>query len=174
MILTASANADCLLGSQNDVATIGLLIERGADSNAANKAGDAALHVLCRNEDSEGIEKLLECSADPALQNGEGETPLHVVSGQSEPDRVQLLLDHGGDVTKITSDAMGALTSMQVSCENRDAQSMAILLQASSDSNVSNGDGDTPLHLMTGYGFSESVGLQVDAGAPPEARPSPS
>ena len=35
MILTASSNADCLLGSQNDVATIGLLIERGADSNAA-------------------------------------------------------------------------------------------------------------------------------------------
>jgi ankyrin repeat protein len=81
--------------AQDDVETMRLLIERGANTNATNAQGDSPLHVSCRNDDSDGISQLLESSADPALQNEEGESALHVVAAQSNPDRVQLLLDAG-------------------------------------------------------------------------------
>ena len=41
---------------------------------------------------------------------------------------------------------------------------MAILLAAGSNPNVADGAGDTPLHLMTSYTFSESVDLLLQAG----------
>ena len=132
-------------------------------------AGTTPLHRSCQMLHHAGVLKLLDSGADPASQTTEGETPLHIVAAHSAPQRLQQLLNRGADVTLCTSEALGALTAMQVACAHRDPSSTAILLEAGSDPNVSDGTGNTPLHLMTEYGYSETVAKLLKAGATPSS-----
>ena len=52
-----------------------LLLEHGADPNAAQDGGFTPLHSAAQNDDRESVEALLEAGADPALANDEGKTP---------------------------------------------------------------------------------------------------
>jgi hypothetical protein len=60
------------------------------------------------------VELLLGSGADPASCNSEGESPLHIVAAHCSVKRVMSLLAHGADVSLVTSEALGALTPMQV------------------------------------------------------------
>lgn len=52
-----------------------LLLEHGADPNAAQDGGFTPLHSAAQNDDRESAEALLEAGADPSLANDEGKTP---------------------------------------------------------------------------------------------------
>jgi ankyrin repeat protein len=52
-----------------------LLLEHGADPNAAQDGGFTPLHSAAQNDDRDSVEALLEAGADPSLANDEGETP---------------------------------------------------------------------------------------------------
>lgn len=51
-----------------------LLLEHGADPNAAQDGGFTPLHAAAGNDDRESVEALLEAGADPALANDDGQT----------------------------------------------------------------------------------------------------
>jgi ankyrin repeat protein len=55
-----------------------LLLEAGADPNAAQDGGFTPLHSAAANDDRESVEALLEAGADPARANDQGETPAHL------------------------------------------------------------------------------------------------
>jgi ankyrin repeat protein len=55
-------------------AIVKLLLEHGADPNAAQDGGFTPLHSAANNDDRESVEALLEAGADPALANDEGKT----------------------------------------------------------------------------------------------------
>ena len=53
-----------------------LLLEHGAEANAAQDGGFTPLHSAAQNDDRESVEALLEAGADPfRLANDEGKTP---------------------------------------------------------------------------------------------------
>lgn len=74
-----------------------LLIEQGANVNAASRTGDAPLH-LCAQDSKNGAaiaSELIKAGAKVSLQNELGWTPLHCamcVDSNSSPQPVVLLL----------------------------------------------------------------------------------
>lgn len=58
--------------------TIQVLIAAGADPNALDKSGVAALHRAVRTRCSGAVESLLSHGADARLRNKSGSTPLHL------------------------------------------------------------------------------------------------
>ena len=52
-----------------------LLLEAGADPNAAQDGGFTPLHSAAQNDDRESAEALLEAGADPARPSDDGKTP---------------------------------------------------------------------------------------------------
>jgi hypothetical protein len=58
------------------VATIGCLIEAGADPNALDSSGVAPLHRAVRTRCAAAVEALLEGGADAMLKNKSGSTPM--------------------------------------------------------------------------------------------------
>jgi len=89
-------------------AVIVSLIEHGADPNALDKSGVAAIHRAVRNRSSRAVLALIEHGADPRLANASGSTPLHLAvqntgksssgtdAAKAEQRRVIIvLLEHG-------------------------------------------------------------------------------
>lgn len=90
------------------------LIGAGADPNACDNSGVAALHRAVRTRCSEAVSTLIENGADPKLMNKRGSTPLHLAvqnTGRSDSGSeaakdqqrrvICLLLDHGAEPTDV-------------------------------------------------------------------------
>ena len=75
------------------IEAIKLCLERGADINAANAAGDTALHAAAGKGAEPIIRFLVERGATLAARNRQGLTPLEVAMGsrRSLPTTVALL-----------------------------------------------------------------------------------
>jgi ankyrin repeat protein/mono/diheme cytochrome c family protein len=77
-----------------DAESVGQLIDRGADVNAANEAGATAL--MWAVDDADKTRVLLEHGADANATSGEGATPLLIALRYRHTAAVvKLLLDHG-------------------------------------------------------------------------------
>src|SRR5262245_52110813 len=60
------------------VATLGCLLDAGADINAADKNGATPLHRAVRTRCAAAVRFLLEAGASPTLKNKPGSTPFHL------------------------------------------------------------------------------------------------
>ncbi len=60
-----------------------LLLEHGADPNAAQDGGFTPLHSAAQNDDRESVEALLEAGADPALASDEGKTAAELAGDET-------------------------------------------------------------------------------------------
>jgi ankyrin repeat protein len=65
-------------GPERQVKTIEVLLAAGADVNAQDKNGAAALHRAVRTRCSAAARVLLESGGDPTLMNKSGSTPFHL------------------------------------------------------------------------------------------------
>jgi hypothetical protein len=107
---------------------IAYLISVGADPNALDKSGVAALHRAVRNRCSVAAGALIDNGADPRLKNKSGSTPLHLAvqntgksnsgseASKDEQGRViALLLRHGASPTDV--DANGKSVAVAASSD---------------------------------------------------------
>jgi ankyrin repeat protein len=85
-----------------------ILLAHGADVNAHNNRGLAALHFMCNYHGSYGhkvLKLLVERGADVNATDNEGSTPLHWManSGNSDLFMSKFLLENGADVNAIST-----------------------------------------------------------------------
>jgi hypothetical protein len=64
--------------AKNQVATIRVLLDHGADLHAQDKNGATALHRSVRTRCAEAVRCLLKAGSDPTTQNKPGSTPFHL------------------------------------------------------------------------------------------------
>jgi len=82
----------------DDLKATELLINAGADVNAATDLGVSPLHLACDNKNVVMVNKLLIAGADPNLARFNGQTPLMNCIHTGATDGVKALLSHGADV----------------------------------------------------------------------------
>ena len=79
------------------VECVALLLEAGADKDAADENGQTALHAAAWNGHSEVVKLLLEAGADKDLADFYWRTALHLAAAHGHSEVVKLLLDAGAD-----------------------------------------------------------------------------
>jgi ankyrin repeat protein len=85
------------------------LIEQGVDVNKKNKDGNNALHLLCRNNSSEGLIDAIKLLIQPGInvneKNKNGRNVLHLLcrnnSSERMIDAIKLLIQLRSDVNGI-------------------------------------------------------------------------
>jgi ankyrin repeat protein len=70
---------------------VALLLEHGANVNAAQNGGYTALHSAAHNGDVETVKLLLEKGADPSLTSDDGRTPLEMARLDNHTEVIALL-----------------------------------------------------------------------------------
>ncbi|KAH6664858.1 ankyrin repeat-containing domain protein [Halenospora varia] len=150
-----------------------LLLEAGCDVNAVDDLQRTALH-LSLGSDGRRCQRtclshlLLENGADPMARDDLGNTPLHLI--QLELDTAPLaksLLEHGADIqVRRLSDGRTPLHTMLFNINRAD---ISPLLPFVSDWNVTDNEGNTPLHIVTTQSRpgAEAVQQLLRAGADP-------
>jgi ankyrin repeat protein len=139
------------------VAVIDLLLERGADVNAANDAagGQRPLHVAAQHGHAAAAARLLERGADVRAPIAGGETALHLAARQHHAAVVRLLLERGADANARTEQgatplhlaAGPAAAQARNPADARAAakETVTALLDRGADVNARDGGGATPL-----------------------------
>lgn len=89
-----SQDGDMLLhcaASNNDIASLIIILENGAKINALDSQGAAALHYAAMKGNVEAVDLLLENGADPNLQTRGGMTPLMLAARMDQQNVISLL-----------------------------------------------------------------------------------
>jgi ankyrin repeat protein len=139
-----------------------LLISRGADVNARNSEGNAALFVAVHQESMELAALFLEKGADVNAKNSFGYTPLRQACRWGNPEAVQLLLSKGADVN--ATDKEGD-TPLHIAVEEHNEAVVKVLVDHHANVNAMGSFGGAPIHRAAAKGMTAIVKLLVDAGA---------
>ena len=146
-----------------------LLINAGADVNAANNEGVTPLNVHyfskfsgnCRNEHTQCINLLLNTKAiDVNAVDQHGVTPLISAARNRHVDCLISLLRAGADVNKTDCFGYSALNTAAL----RDVKCSDVLIDAGADVNLSRNDGLSPLMFAVKSDDPECAQRILDAG----------
>ncbi|KAJ3110367.1 hypothetical protein HDU96_006659 [Phlyctochytrium bullatum] len=121
-----------------------LLIEAGADVNAAGRDRRKPIHVACRMGYVHLVNRLLEAGADVAAVDERGWTPLHDATRGMSDETIKLVLGAGAPVN--AADTRGQ-TPLHVACQEGSVGLVKLLLEAGANANAVDKKGMTPLHV---------------------------
>jgi ankyrin repeat protein len=164
-----------------------LLVEAGANVNAADSAGYTPLWVAAKNGNAGTVKMLLEAGANvnPAPgpfvgRPGKWEddyysdhcsTPLWVAAERGHAEVVKLLLEAGAIVDVVPNGT--PVTPLWIASKNGHAHVVKLLLEAGADVEARNRDGATPLWAARGHTnvaagwHTDVMELLVEAAASP-------
>jgi ankyrin repeat protein/mono/diheme cytochrome c family protein len=145
--------------------TVRLLLDHGADPNAAGQAGASPL--LLAAGDLEKVRLLVARGADVNARSKLGNTPLIAAAAHvGNLDVVKLLLDHGADPQAKNRNAITVLTS---AVSGNDANIVRLLVargcKPAKVFNLFGATGNSPLELAVENGNSEIVEILLADGA---------
>ncbi|KAH9494605.1 hypothetical protein Btru_019694 [Bulinus truncatus] len=133
---------------------ISLFIQHGADVEAKDSTGKAALMKASMLEGFEKIlEILLKSGADPNKCNDDGKTALHFAVSENCLKNVQTLLNCSADVNK---KCHVGLACLHLAAKKSDIEMFKELLKHGADVKLEDSSGNTPLLLVTGVNHSNS------------------
>ena len=148
------------------VETMTLLIDAGADVNAANRRRSMPLHWALHDEAK--VRLLLSRGAAVNAKQAEGRTPLYIAASMGHAGSlVRVLLDGGADPSLATANGM---TPLMAASARGDVEVMKRLLDKGADVNTKNGAGETALMFAAANGSPAAVGFLIDRGADVTAR----
>ena len=81
--------------TNGDVELVSLLLDRGAEINAATQDGWTALHFACLRGNEGLVQLLLDRGADVSMTTRSGMSALSIATSEGDRDIVELLLDRG-------------------------------------------------------------------------------
>lgn len=112
-----------------------LLLDRGADPEAAGLKGDTALHVAVRQGDEKLLALVLSRSTNVNLYNDAAETPLSLAIVPNRPTLVQLLLTAHADPNRTCGPRPHLPLLLAIDCCQKDAHNIILraLLAAGAD-----------------------------------------
>jgi uncharacterized protein len=150
----------------NDLKTVKVLLERGADpSLQPYPLKEAPLHLAILKNKNQMLEVLLTAASNPsALSTISHETPLHVAVRLRNVRVVKLLLDAGSDPSALS---MLSQTPLHLAAQLKHEMMITMLLNAGSDISARDQAGKTPFVIA----FSEEntplavLRMLLDAGA---------
>jgi ankyrin repeat protein len=138
-----------------------MLLDAGADVNAADKEGATALHQAAQRRSPEPVRMLLEAGADVNAADKDGATPLYKAALNGNGNAVRLLLDAGANVHLTSS--LG-WTALRQAISSGDRQCIQLLTQAGSDLMVRDCMGETLLMLAVCKGDWDSASSLFSVG----------
>ncbi len=166
--------------AKGDVAMVRLLVEAGADVNAAEGfGGNTPLHEAVEQGDAEIVKILVEAGADVEAKGYFDSTPLSLAAEEGAAEIMQILLGSGPDADTPAggedkeAESMPSIGSeaLYTAIEKGDVAMVRLLVEAGADVNAAEGfGGNTPLHEAVEQGDAEIVKILVEAGADVEAK----
>lgn len=168
-ILLLAAEPEPLIDAakSRDWATVGSLIEQGADVNTTSPDGSTALHWASYWDDIDAVELLLRAGAKANVANDLGATPLWNASLNGSAQVVRRLLADGADPNAAL--LLGE-TPVMTAARTGSAEVLELLLGAGGDSDVRATRGQTALMWAASQGHAETVGVLLGHGADVNAR----
>ncbi|HLK19883.1 MAG TPA: ankyrin repeat domain-containing protein, partial [Bryobacteraceae bacterium] len=143
--------------SPGNLATVKLLLDKGADPKAADKDGVGPVFLACARGDSDILEELLRHGGNPNEKHLKlTETALMWASKMNRPRSVELLLKAGAEVNARSAIRVPAQSGQQEvgltspllwAAPRNDPEAVKLLLSAQADPNAVDMRGLTPLML---------------------------
>ncbi len=144
----------------DDVPSVKLLIQAGANVNATNRYGVTPLSLACMNGETAVVNLLLDADADPSLSVA-GEPPLMTAARTGQIGPVRALLSRGVDVNAAQFKGQTAL--MWAAAEGH-LEVVNALLDAGADFRTPIDTGFTPLFFAVREGRADVVRRLLTAG----------
>ncbi|RDW85731.1 hypothetical protein BP5796_04056 [Coleophoma crateriformis] len=151
-----------LASEDGHINIVKLLVEKGADINAADMNGRTLLYRASENGHIDVVKLLLEKGADVNATDKNGWTPLCTASQHRHIDVVKLLLEMGADVN--AADENGRTPLYWVSFRGH-VNIIKLLLEKEADINTADKRGFTPLHRASQDGKADVVKLLLEKEA---------
>ena len=125
-----------------------ILLKHGAKMDAVDKDGNQPLQWACKWGHVETGNLLLSCGADTNAVNKCGQTPLHTAaSGESDcPELCVILLKQDARIDAVDEDGNQPL---HLACKQGHTKTVNLLLSHSADARAINGNGHSPLLLIS-------------------------
>ena len=120
-----------------------LLLEQGANIDAATTDGGTALHHSALRGDHDIVLLLLDGGANMYAAAEDGKTALHYSAVRGHTSIVQLLLDRGANIDDAVSDGK---TALHYSAAKRYTSTIQLLLDRGANIDAAAKDGQTALH----------------------------
>ncbi|MEW6411943.1 MAG: ankyrin repeat domain-containing protein [Candidatus Zixiibacteriota bacterium] len=150
------------LETDSAVATLRLLVDKGADLNCKTVNQETPLVIAVYRSNPEVVSFLLDNNADPNIANPDGNTPLMLAVTRGDDDIARLLLNKGASVD-IKDNHYGATALHMAACKgNLDV--VKVMLELATDINVKDNDGHTPLYYAGRYGHKQIAQLLQSNG----------
>ncbi len=150
---------------RRDRATVRLLLQKGADVNAAQGDGMTALHWAAAHGDVELARVLIYAGArvEAATRNG-NYTPLHLASKAGSATVVKQLVEAGANVNATTT--TGGATSLHLAAAQGNKDAIVALLDRGAKINVRESAwGQTPLMWAAAYNRVNAIDVLIKRGA---------
>ena len=143
-----------------------ILVFRGADLGALDKAGWAALHIAVSLNLPASLGALLQLGASAGLNltNQEGETALMVAARLGSQETAEILLAAGAEVS---SQDPGGRSALTLASYGGHQEVVGLLLDQGAVVDQQDREGMCPLHWAVRQGQVETVRTLLDRGAFP-------
>jgi ankyrin repeat protein len=143
------------------LATVQLLLDKGADVNAKNRRGSTPLHWAI--SDDAKLKLLIDRGASVNAKQVDGRTPLyHAASAANAIAGLRILLDKGADPNIATANGQ---TPLMTASARGDLEAMRLLAGKKADVLAKSGNGATPLMAAAGSRNPRAVKMLLDLGS---------
>ena len=144
---------------------VDMLLKKGADPNAKNKAGQTPLAIAVANNFSRGIDSLIKVTTEVDLDLGQTSL-LHWACENKMPNTVSILLER--DASKVNASDLNGQTPLCLAAAAGDDEVVKILLATNADPNLAGDDGQLPLNCALAHP-GDATEMLLAAGASPTA-----
>jgi len=143
------------------LATVKLLLDKGADVNAKNRRASTPMHWAIRDEAK--LRLLLDKGGNVNAKQADGRSLLYQAASLGNGDSIlRMLLERGADPNAATTNGQ---TPLMAASTRGNVAAMQMLLDKKTDVNARNGAGATPLMGAAGSRNPAAVALLLAKGA---------